>query len=88
MVLQKFGMMVLALGYGRKQRTRKKREKVSFTGDTVTVTGSKRAKEQKRWSAVQKRKSLDEEIEDDNINKGEGSRMTQKVGKSIVGWLT
>jgi hypothetical protein len=38
---------------------------VSFAGDTVTVTGSKRAKEQKRWSEVRKRKPLDEEIEDD-----------------------
>jgi hypothetical protein len=44
---------------------RKKREKVSFVGDTVTVTGSKRAKEQKRWSEVWKSKPLDEEIEDD-----------------------
>jgi hypothetical protein len=31
----------------------------------VIVTGSKRAKEQRRWSEVWKRKSLDEEIEDD-----------------------
>jgi hypothetical protein len=31
----------------------------------VTVTGSKREKEQERWSELQKSKSLDEEIEDD-----------------------
>jgi hypothetical protein len=55
----------LALGYERKRRTRKKREKSSFAGDTMTITGSKREKEQKRWSEVRKRNSLDEEIEDD-----------------------
>jgi hypothetical protein len=60
---------MLALGYGRKRRMRKKREKASFAGDTVTVTGSKRAKEQKRWSEVQKSKPLDEEIKDDRSTK-------------------
>jgi len=44
---------------------RKKREKASFAGDTVTVTGSKRAKEHKIWSEVRKRNPLDEEIKDD-----------------------
>jgi hypothetical protein len=37
---------------------------VSFVEDTVTVIGSKRAKEQKRWSEVRKSKLLDEEIKD------------------------
>jgi hypothetical protein len=41
---------------------RKKREKASFAGDIMTVTGSKREKEQKRWSEVRKINPLDEEI--------------------------
>ena len=32
---------LLALGYGRKRRTRKKREKVNFLEETMTVTGLK-----------------------------------------------
>jgi hypothetical protein len=33
--------VLLALGYGSMQRSRKKKENVNFTEDTVTVTGSK-----------------------------------------------
>jgi hypothetical protein len=32
---------MLALGYGSKRRSRKKRENVNFTEDTVIVIGSK-----------------------------------------------
>jgi hypothetical protein len=32
-------VFLLALGYGRKRRSRKKREKVNFAEDTVTDTG-------------------------------------------------
>jgi hypothetical protein len=32
---------LLALGYGSKRRSRKKKENVNFAEDTVTVTGSK-----------------------------------------------
>jgi hypothetical protein len=38
---------------------------VNCTKDTMIVTGSKCAKEQKRWSEVKERKLLDEETEDD-----------------------
>jgi hypothetical protein len=56
---------LLALGYGRTRRSRKKRSNMNYVGDTVTVTGMKQAKEKKIWSEVWKIKPLDEEIKDE-----------------------
>jgi hypothetical protein len=58
-------MFLLALGYGRKQRKRKKRLKENFIGDTTIFTGLKKAKEKKRWSEVRKKNPLDERTKDD-----------------------
>jgi hypothetical protein len=56
---------LLALGYGSKKITRKKRRNADFAKEIVTVTRSKCAKEKERWREVRERKMLDEEIEDD-----------------------
>jgi hypothetical protein len=75
---------LLSLGYGSKQRSRKKRQNVNYVEDTVTVTGSKRAKDQKIWSEVRERKSLDKEIEDDiSARKKDRGQLSKRKNPSL-----
>jgi hypothetical protein len=59
----------LALGYGSKRRSKKKRKNANCAKDTMTVTGSKWAKEQKIWSEVRETKAWDVEVEDDRLER-------------------